>query len=413
MTDTGSSAAWLLPPDSNSRPPPPPPGQPARVDLPFAGPLGRPAPPPRSAGWNGSRALADLWYRLDHEQPLKFDAVVQAHAAATGLRPNLSAEIRAEAHELRFRLRAAFAEQHGRLEAMYLCSRRVIGGAALTEGVLPDVRGRRVRRTLHTVLNSSEPALLGVADRAEALANDAVTVFADRPAWLPQMRRATDEVYAVISRVLSAVEQEDDRERAAAVLAAQQEADATAQRVEVLIQRQSRFTYLGGALAGAVLCIGLAVLLGLADRRWWAGQVAVGPFLAAGIFGVFGAVTSVFQRISNGSLILDYTAGLWQKRLLGALRPVVGGVLGVTAHFVLVGGILGGRAAAADARATFAFFALIGFAAGFSERFATDMIERAGKVLAGTATQTGGQHRSGRRAAGREEPQDRVTGPGG
>jgi hypothetical protein len=28
-------------------------------------------------------------------------------------------------------------------------------------------------------------------------------------------------------------------------------------------------------------------------------------------------------------------------------------------------------------------FALIGFAAGFSERFATDMVERAGRVLAG------------------------------
>jgi hypothetical protein len=29
----------------------------------------------------------------------------------------------------------------------------------------------------------------------------------------------------------------------------------------------------------------------------------------------------------------------------------------------------------------FGLFAVIGFAAGFSERFATDMVERAGKVI--------------------------------
>ena len=41
----------------------------------------------------------------------------------------------------------------------------------------------------------------------------------------------------------------------------------------------------------------------------------------------------------------------------------------------------GGFTGAGVAREAFAFFALVGFAAGFTERFATDLIERAAAVV--------------------------------
>lgn len=321
------------------------------------------------------RKLVDLWDRLENEKPLRLDAIVQAHAAAVGLYPHLP-DVAREADELRRLLRTAFDAQHGRVVAMYLCSSRVVGGCALTEGEVFGEPGR-IRRTLHTVLTTTDGELLALEDQAGALARDAVAVFGDQPVWLSAMRRATDEIYESTTQVLYAAEKSDDDKRAAAIESARRKFASTAERTATLIQRQSRFSYFGGVLVGALLAIGLCVLLGLADRAWWSGQVAAGPFMAAGIFGTLGAVVSVFQRIASGSLEIDYTAGLWQKRLLGALRPVVGGVLGIAAHFVLVGGVLSGQLVSSNARSAFAFFALVGFAAGFTERFATDLIERA------------------------------------
>lgn len=350
------------------------------VDLPYGPAPFAPAPPqfvdhPTPTGWWGEKRLVDLWDRLENEKPLQLDAIVQAHAAAVGLYPHLP-DVGPEADELRRRLRAAFDAQHGRVVAMYLCSNRVVGGCALTEGEVYGEPGR-IRRTLHTVLTTTDAELLALEDQAGALARDAVAVFGDRPVWLSAMRRATDEIYEGTTQVLYAAEKSDDDKRAAAIESARRKLASTAERTATLIQRQSRFSYFGGVMVGAVAAIVLCVLLGLADRAWWSAQVAAGPFLAAGIFGTLGAVVSVFQRIASGSLVIDYTAGLWQKRLLGGLRPVVGGVLGIAAHFVLVGGVFSGQLVSADPRSAFAFFALVGFAAGFTERFATDLIERA------------------------------------
>jgi hypothetical protein len=383
---------WSLPdtPESPTGPAPDPYVAAAGIpDLPY-GPA--PFPPPASApppyvghptdtDWLGQKKLVDLWDRLENEKPLRLDAIVQAHAAALGLYSHLP-DVGQEANELRRRLRTAFDAQHGRVVAMYLCSNRVVGGCALTEGEVFGEPGR-IRRTLHTVLTTTDGELLTLEDEANSLARDAVAVFGDRPVWLSAMRRATDEIYESTTQVLYAAEKSDDDKRAAAIESARRKLVATADRTAVLIQRQSRFSYFGGVLVGALLAIALCVLLGLADRQWWSGQVAAGPFLAAGVFGTLGAVVSVFQRIASGSLVIDYTAGLWQKRLLGALRPVVGGVLGIAAHFVLVGGVLSGQLVSSNPRSAFAFFALVGFAAGFTERFATDLIERAASPLGG------------------------------
>jgi hypothetical protein len=40
-----------------------------------------------------------------------------------------------------------------------------------------------------------------------------------------------------------------------------------------------------------------------------------------------------------------------------------------------------GREPSPESPATFAFYCLVGFAGGFSERLATDLIERAGKLM--------------------------------
>jgi hypothetical protein len=65
---------------------------------------------------------------------------------------------------------------------------------------------------------------------------------------------------------------------------------------------------------------------------------------------------------------------------------VVGAVFGAVAHFGLGAGLLGSTDRPV---ATVGVFAIVGFAAGFSERFAKDMVERAGQVLADGAPALG------------------------
>lgn len=57
-----------------------------------------------------------------------------------------------------------------------------------------------------------------------------------------------------------------------------------------------------------------------------------------------------------------------------------GGGLAV-AYFTLLTGSLATGATTSTGPQSFAFFALAGFAAGLSERFATDMLERSGQLL--------------------------------
>ncbi|HWN00752.1 MAG TPA: hypothetical protein VNO54_27185, partial [Streptosporangiaceae bacterium] len=66
------------------------------------------------------------------------------------------------------------------------------------------------------------------------------------------------------------------------------------------------------------------------------------------------------------------------KIALGALRPIVGAVFGAVVYFAIIGGLLAVEAKTGkDASITVAFFAVAGFAAGFSERFAADVLQRA------------------------------------
>ena len=77
-------------------------------------------------------------------------------------------------------------------------------------------------------------------------------------------------------------------------------------------------------------------------------------------------------------LVIDFTAPKQQKIALGALRSIVGAVFGAVVYFAVIGGLLAVEARTGqDASITVAFFAVAGFAAGFSERFAVDVLQRA------------------------------------
>jgi hypothetical protein len=331
---------------------------------------------------------------LDDKVRVTLGNIASAHHLAVS---HDQREVREEARKLERELRAKFERQHGPIRNSYFCQ-NLPGGIAMIEE--PPA--------LHTVLNSDNDRLVALEADCHALDHQLNTAFGRFRAQQP----LTDGIYSAMTRVLAAadivaapapapdavveagavpavpVATRDDFALLPALAAAEAEVEHVRKRVEIAIQRQARFVYFQGALIGTAVAVLVCVLLGMVSARFWADHVDTGALVASALFGALGAVVSVFQRISTGKLTLDFNAPPRQLLSLGGLRPLVGAIFGTVAQFALGAGLLGVGERPSTALGV---FALIGFAAGFSERFATDMVERAGQVLAAQSGKSDGE----------------------
>jgi hypothetical protein len=342
--------------------------------------------PPLTAadfGWHGGEHYPDFWDLLrDRRSIVPFGKVVSAH------RETLRQEgaLREEALAAERALRRKFEQQQGPIQNSFYCS-MITGGAALTEQPAPGGPGQPGRPRLHTVLSSPVVELVQLDSDCGVLAEQAGSAFSE-PRQLGQLRLAMEIVYSVMTRVLAAADScgrpgSRPADQHASIAAAVAEYDSARRRIGAVIQRQARFTYFQGVLLGSSVALAICALAGLVGAHNWPSVVNTPAMLGAGVFGVLGAVTSVFQRMSSGQLLLDFNASRGQLILLGSARPFVGAVLGLVVQFALVGGFFAAAPRADSPTSSFGFFALAGFAAGFSERFATDMLERAGQIVGG------------------------------
>ena len=92
--------------------------------------------------------------------------------------------------------------------------------------------------------------------------------------------------------------------------------------------------------------------------------------------GAAGAVVSVMNRMTGGHLKVRPEAGRKTIRALGFMRPVIGATFGAVVYLFLDGGIVQVLAPPSGGE-NLAFYAALGFLAGFSERFAQDVIAQA------------------------------------
>jgi hypothetical protein len=145
------------------------------------------------------------------------------------------------------------------------------------------------------------------------------------------------------------------------------------------VQRVAQQAYLAGMLWGFVclllVLIGLAVLTAIIgfDTGW----------LVTATLGAAGAVLSVLQRLGRG-LDLSPEGETQSFRRQGWFRPTIGALLGVVSYVLLKGGLVSIASPTAGADKVL-YFGGIAFLAGFSERFAQDML--IGTATAGTARQ--------------------------
>jgi hypothetical protein len=273
------------------------------------------------------------------------------------------------------RLRQRFAEHHEGIEKEYYCV-NLVGGCLLASD-----------RTVHSIFNSAPTALVTQEIDCKILAREACVALGTSK-LKPQLDEATDHAYSALTRVLGAADQlaaiqpPDEAAQSRILEAASAEVNTAKLRVAILIQRQSRYEYFVGSLLGTLPTLCLVALLTLVTNQFWSSKVDIASLAGAMTMATLGGLISVVQRMSVGDLVVDSTASTRQRMLLGGLRPAVGAIFGSVAYFALLTGIVASGATASSTEpSSLAFFALTGFAAGFSERFATDMLERAGTLL--------------------------------
>ncbi len=144
-------------------------------------------------------------------------------------------------------------------------------------------------------------------------------------------------------------------------------------------QRTARLEYLIGMIPGLLLAAVAAALM-------WRLDLVPRDLSIAFIGGALGALVSVMERLTAGKLTLNHEYGKATLRILGGMRPFVGALFGM-ALYVLIAGALIPMEVPGDAEEQRFFFAGLGFLAGFSERWAQDMIDP-GKLPTQTATTT-------------------------
>jgi hypothetical protein len=144
-------------------------------------------------------------------------------------------------------------------------------------------------------------------------------------------------------------------------------------------QRQAQIEYFIGMAAGLALLLGGVLALGLLTNAGVGTEPLIYTPLAAGL----GAFVSVLARMTRGQLQLSYESGRTIMRLLGLIRPLLGGLFGPAVYVLLAGGLLSIQPPSGGDELL--YYLGIAFVAGFSERFAQDMVARAPGATAAPA----------------------------
>jgi hypothetical protein len=327
--------------------------------------------------------LAFLWrprlYCQITQEHVSFDHIAKAWRIGNNPAKPAGKEEQRVSQFLEYLARRKFSEDHEGIEKDYWCKKPWAGCALTGDGYV------------HSVMNFTDPELVLYENHVHQLCRDAHRTFgvaAHRSEKAKEdLTEVGEKLYSVLTRVIlaaSVLENEDatPRERDDALAAVRIQWKTVRDSVEEMIQRQARFEYFVGVGLSALVTIPAMAVAGWAAVHYGANQLSEpgepGSFTAAIIGGAAGAVISVTQRMTANTLVVDFRAPKLQKIALGALRPIVGAVFGAAIYFAIVGGLLAVEARTGkDASVAVAFYAMAGFAAGFSERFATDVLDRA------------------------------------
>ena len=261
--------------------------------------------------------------------------------------------------------RNAFEKRHGELVNAYWCS-HIESAVALTQ----KKRLRGALGPLWGFHRETDWATQEFPEVAEQLHRcDELAVRANAVLKSVRQRICMQLVFQSASHLLSLVDARAGSSSEAAIADAVAKERAAIDKAEAYYHEaangQAQMAYFGGmAMVTAVLTIFAAIYLSLS----WATPVA------ALIAGAVGAVVSVVQRINSGKFELATDVGGYPC-FLGGLRPLIGGAFAMVISFAFTGGLLHLPVDAGETTDHRRLALLVlGFFAGFSERWAQDTL---------------------------------------
>jgi hypothetical protein len=271
-------------------------------------------------------------------------------------------------------LERQFEQDEGRIEEAFWAE-NVPGGAALTVRRAPR---RRFRSSwdfyaLHVM---PDHLVSGRPEFAEVMRGLAIrAVRAQKLLRGMSHQVCLVRLFSSASYVLSQLDQAqgpgDQREVLARVLDDQKaDRDDFDSYYREAAAREARIVYLEGLLTGMILATVVGVLIGLVFELVPLERIDPAEFLAALAMGAAGAVVSVITRMHSEHFQLNHEVGREYVKLLGRYRPLIGAIFGVVVYFGLASGVI----PVEETDNQLALVATFAFLAGFSERFARDVL---------------------------------------
>lgn len=269
----------------------------------------------------------------------------------------------------------AFEAEHGRIVNAYWCS-ELPSAVALTERRRAFLgRFRRPAFRFHRVSDwatKERPELAGLLHECDELGVKVTEVLRGK-----SLRIGSELVMTSAGHVMSladipraAHERKESVEQALALQ--HRELARTRAYYRAAANGEAQIVYALGMVLGAMaLAVGAALLATLAtipgvDNRGFFGSLAAGAV---------GAVVSVISRVTSGRFRLGFEVGRDDLLFLGAIRPLLGALFGLALYFAVISGVLDVfELPPSGTTKEFYFLLVIAFLAGFSERWAQDML---------------------------------------
>jgi hypothetical protein len=291
------------------------------------------------------------------------------------------------------RFLACFEKEHGTIASAYWCKHEASGAAVTVKRAHPLLKAIGIGDTvrLHRVTDwttKDVPQIAELLHRIETLAVKAGEVLRDT-----SQRVAIQWLFSSTSYLLGVVDgvaKPDQSEIDKVVAVEKRELLKVDQYYRHAAVRSAHVVYLTGVLVGVATLLAVGAASWLLWRLDFATDIVRTGF-ACFTAGAVGALVSVMSRLASGKLAVDYDIGRDTLRVFGALRPVIGAFFGLAAFFALESGIVNIEVGSGK---TFAFYVFFAFLAGFSERWAQDMLLGAGRTLVPRREEPPGPSRS-------------------
>lgn len=287
-------------------------------------------------------------------------------------------------------LRHDFEASTGEIVDAYWC-REAPSGVALTRRELSQ-RGRliRRRRKLEYRLHRVSDWVTGDTHEIADLLHDCDILAIKAAHGLEGVPRAVVMQWLLLveSHLLGFIERHRDaRPTPGTVSGFAASERAELRRIEEYTfrsgEKRAKMQYVAGMLSlGVVVLVALSVatagvlaLFGSLDLQ----AAGTRAFYASAAAGGVGAVISVLMRMSGrGSFAIDHELSRWDVTLVGAYRPLIGSVSGIIVYFLFQTPLV----PIEQDSLTLAFFVVVSFLAGFSERWTRMMLTGAMRTVA-------------------------------